>query len=551
MSGPEESHLSARVRPNTLPPEEDPKAQASAQPTVKRVPPMALAAPLWPLLPALLVLPMVALLPTQVHGGGWDAFGQFLLAALRPSLDPLVLRTAMEGLGVTMAMALLGWIGSLVLGLPLGLASSRLVWRTLLGHALPAELIRRLLALPRAIHELLWGLLLLQVLGLQPAVAVLAISLPFGAMVARVLADQLDCLPTTGLAALRAAGVPAPLAMLTALGPKLLPVLVSYGGYRLECALRAATLLGVFGLGGLGNELRLTLQSLAFQELWTGLWLLLAVMLLLETGLRGLRLRWHAPGRLVLSRAPVGRVGRELAGLLAVLVPLALLAAHSLGVNPADWLRFNPLPSGTWSWSAVQQLPWLALVGATLLLAAGAAGLAVGLAPLQLLLLAPCRWGLAALRLSWALARLWPPPLMALLLLFVLRPGVLTGALAVGLHNLGILGRLLLEAVEDTIPNREVALAIAGSGPRLAMLYGRYAPLARPYLAYGAYRTDVMLRETVVVGLVGATGLGSQLQESLSSFAWDEVVALVLVYALLTLAGEEISDRLRSRLLQA
>jgi phosphonate transport system permease protein len=128
---------------------------------------------------------------------------------------------------------------------------------------------------------------------------------------------------------------------------------------------------------------------------------------------------------------------------------------------------------------------------------------------------------------------------------------VLTGALAVGLHNLGILGRLLLEAVEDTIPNREVALAVAGSGPRLAMLYGRYALLARPYLAYGAYRADVMLRETVVVGLVGATGLGSQLQESLSSFAWDEVVALVLVYALLTLAGEEISDRLRSRLLQA
>ncbi|MFN9695085.1 MAG: PhnE/PtxC family ABC transporter permease, partial [Synechococcaceae cyanobacterium] len=331
---------------------------------------------------------------------------------------------------------------------------------------------------------------------------------------------------------------------------KLLPVLVSYGGYRLECALRAATLLGVFGLGGLGNELRLTLQSLAFEELWTSLWLLMAVMLLLETGLRGLRRRWHAPGRLVLSQAPVGRVGRELAALLAVLLPLALLAAHSLGVDPADWLRIQPLPTSTWSWQAVQQLPWLSLVGSTLVLAGVAASLAVGLAPVQLLMVGPWGWGLAGLRLSWALARLWPPPLMALLLLFVLRPGVLTGALAVGLHNLGILGRLLLEAVEDTDPNREVALAVAGSGPRLAMLYGRYAPLARPYLAYGAYRSDVMLRETVVVGLVGATGLGSQLQESLSSFAWDQVVALVLVYALLTLAGEEISDRLRSLLLR-
>jgi phosphonate transport system permease protein len=53
-----------------------------------------------------------------------------------------------------------------------------------------------------------------------------------------------------------------------------------------------------------------------------------------------------------------------------------------------------------------------------------------------------------------------------------------------------------------------------------------------------------------VVGLVGATGLGSQLLESLSSFAWDQLLALVAVYALLTLLGEELSDRVRRRLLQ-
>jgi phosphonate transport system permease protein len=52
-----------------------------------------------------------------------------------------------------------------------------------------------------------------------------------------------------------------------------------------------------------------------------------------------------------------------------------------------------------------------------------------------------------------------------------------------------------------------------------------------------------------VVGLVGATGLGSQLLEALSSFAWDQIAALVLVYATLTLLGEDLSDRLRRRLL--
>jgi phosphonate transport system permease protein len=50
---------------------------------------------------------------------------------------------------------------------------------------------------------------------------------------------------------------------------------------------------------------------------------------------------------------------------------------------------------------------------------------------------------------------------------------------------------------------------------------------------------------------VGATGLGSQLLESLSSFAWDQLLALVAAYALLTLVGEDLSDRARRRWLQA
>jgi phosphonate transport system permease protein len=200
-------------------------------------------------------------------------------------------------------------------------------------------------------------------------------------------------------------------------------------------------------------------------------------------------------------------------------------------------------------WRPVLALPWPSLIANTLTLTLLAAALAVGLAPLLLLLLAPWPWALALTRFSWALGRLWPPPLTALLLLFVLRPGLLTAALALGLHNLSILGRLLLESLEEAPTGPVEALSQMGSGPRLALLYGAFSAVARPYLAYGAYRADVMLRETVVVGLVGATGLGSQLLESLSAFAWEAILALVLVYAVLTLAGEELTDRLRRRLL--
>jgi phosphonate transport system permease protein len=518
--------------------------------------PLKLAPPLLILLPSLVLLPVLALLPGQVHAGGVDLIGRFLLAAVQPSLDPLVWRSALSGLAVTLAMALLGWALSLLGGFLLGLASSRTLWQECTGMRWPAQVMRRLLALPRSIHELLWGLLLLQVLGLRPVVAVAAIALPYSALVARVLADLLDGLDTSRLQALRCAGASAPAALLTALGPPLLPGLMSYGGYRLECALRSATLLGVFGLGGLGTELRLTLQSLEFRDLWSGLWLLLAAMLLLEHGLAALRRRWLAPRRLRLAQ-PMGQPpgflearGRELLWLLVVLVPLCCLVARALGVHLADLTRLQPLPLwGPPQWGQVLALPWLSLVAHTLALTLLAAALAVGLAPLLLLLVAPWSWAKALLRLVWALGRLWPPPLTAMLLLFVLQPGLLTAALALGFHNLGILGRLLLESLEDAPAGPHLALEQMGVGSRISLLYGPFSAVARSYLAYGAYRADVMLRETVVVGLVGATGLGSQLLESLTAFAWDQLLALVVVYATLTLLGEDLSDRLRRRLL--
>ena len=145
-----------------------------------------------------------------------------------------------------------------------------------------STVLKYLLAPLRALHELIWGLLLLQLFGLNGWVAVLAISLPYSALMARVVADQLDNRSSNAALALRNGGAPAGAILITAVLPEAANGLLSHSGHRLDCALRSAVLLGVFGLGGIGTDLALSLQSLRFQEVWSGLWLLAVLMLVLD-----------------------------------------------------------------------------------------------------------------------------------------------------------------------------------------------------------------------------------------------------------------------------
>ena len=143
-----------------------------------------------------------------------------------------------------------------------------------------------------------------------------------------------------------------------------------------------------------------------------------------------------------------------------------------------------------------------------------------------------------------------PPPLMVLLLLLSNRPSLAIGALAIGLHNSGVMGRLLLEGLQQQNGERQEALRAMGISERMSWLYGLLSPQSPSYLAYGAYRSDVILRETVVVGMIGGSGLGWQLLASLSSFHWAAVVLVISCYCVLTLSGELLSDRCRSVLLR-
>jgi phosphonate transport system permease protein len=138
-----------------------------------------------------------------------------------------------------------------------------------------------------------------------------------------------------------------------------------------------------------------------------------------------------------------------------------------------------------------------------------------------------------------------PELLWAMLIVFILSPGILPGALALGLHNYGLLGKLSAEVVEDIDPRPARALRSAGASNLQMLLYGVLPQVLPQFMTYVLYRWEVIIRTTIVVGFVAAGGLGREFRLSMSWFQYDKVMLLLMCYLLLVLGVDLIAVWLR------
>jgi len=514
--------------------------------------------------------------------GGLPLLWRFIQASWQPDLSPEILQLTVQSTWITLAYAVCGTVLSLLLGLVGGLLASEVWWLTLFPHRqrIPAAWlgVRSVLAVPRAIHELIWGLFLINILGLDPLVAILAIALPFGAITAKVFSEILDETPRQPLLALVHTGVPPLSAFLYGLLPQAFLNLLSYSFYRFECSIRSAAVLGVIGAGGLGYQILLSLQSLRYRQLWTFFLALFILNGSVDLISAWMRRRLGCASRLDLSlrgsipQQPANRCDPWLVG---AGVGIALLIPVCFGLIGADYARLRdpqvlvrlghilqqswPPELGEISWLELAGLAGQTLAMSVLAIALATVGGVLLSFPAALNLWVPggllnprrnhngfwaWTWFLAT-RLLLLISRAIPAPIWALVFLFMLFPGILPGAIALGLHNLGILGRLMAEVIENLRPAPLEALKAQGSPDSAIFLYGILPPSLPQFLAYSLYRWEVCLRETVIVGLVGAGGLGRLIAEQLSSFDYPGLVVSLGCLVLLTWGVDGISAWMR------
>ena len=420
---------------------------------------------------------------------------------------------------------------------------------------------RGILALFRSVPEIVWAFLFVRIFGLGPGPAVFAIAITFGGIIGKLFAELLEATDPEPARALRTAGASWFAVFMYGMLPQVRSQWVSYALFRLECAIRSASILGVVGAGGLGAEIDLSIRYFQYPKLATALLAVLAYVIALE--LLSITLR-KLPSIWPTLLFAIG----AFAGVLWLDIPWRELYASESLAQAGAFIRGFAEPTMDSGFLASTVRLTLITVAMAWCSTIVAGAIAFVLAPLSATTFtirgylddAPTgtgvtRWLMAALivpvRLTLQISRALPELVWALLFVLWVGPGPTAGILALTVHTVGILGRLYSDVLEEAEPAPLRVIEASGASRFARYLYGALPQAAGRILAFTLFRFEVNVRAAAMVGFVGAGGLGDALHTALSLFHMRDLATLLMVTLAVVLVVDAVGDRVRTRVLRA
>ncbi|MDR0922521.1 MAG: phosphonate ABC transporter, permease protein PhnE [Lactobacillales bacterium] len=142
-----------------------------------------------------------------------------------------------------------------------------------------------------------------------------------------------------------------------------------------------------------------------------------------------------------------------------------------------------------------------------------------------------------------------PPFVYGLMFIRVTGPGASAGVLTLGLVSIGMVSKMFIETIEDLDPGIIESMDAAGSTFFQKIRFGIIPQLKADFFSILLYRFDMNLRDATILGLVGAGGIGAPLIFGMNAYKWSDVGSLLIGLFVLIFVVEEISSKIRNRLL--
>ncbi len=480
----------------------------------------------------------------NLHNNGYDMITKIGSAALSPDLS--VLNKALSAAIVTVVYAAAGMSLAIIIGFLLSILGSDV----LISNAYIKRIIRNILGAMRAIHELVWALFFVAFIGLSPFAAIFALAIPYGGMLGKVFIDIFDSVSSSKLESMKQLGASKLQIFVYCYIPETYYDLVSYVLYRLECAIRSSTVLSFVGIGGLGQRIKLTLGDLKYDEMFTYVYMLIFLVLILDIWGNVYRKNKNKD-----SISPYVFISLMMFSWLYVFtVDEASISSifnqknldytlkflsRMIGIDSSSKAFFNINEIKTVFLLTLEtiQMSIIAITISTIMMIVTVIGATRQYSKKIL-------YGL--LRISYLISRAIPELIWALIIVFIVKPGIMSGALALALHNYGILSKLCTEVIEELDENPLNSLRQTGASKSQIMIYGVIPMAYKRFISYIIYRWEIVLRTTIVVGFVGAGGLGFYFKTGMSLFHYTKVTLVLVCYIILVKIADYIAIKLNN-----
>jgi phosphonate transport system permease protein len=217
-----------------------------------------------------------------LHAGGAATIKQIVSAFFQPEVSLEIFRIGLSSAWITLAYAVAGMSVALLIALIFGVLASGILSRGTTNGMVSKGFFRGILGFLRSIHELVWAWMFVAAFGLSPYAAIFALGIPYGGMLGRIFADMLSDVPKEPINALQAAGASKLQCLIYGYFPIVKSNMLSYTMYRFECAIRSSAIMSFVGLGGLGYQIQLSLDDLNYHEVWTFMYFLIALVVLID-----------------------------------------------------------------------------------------------------------------------------------------------------------------------------------------------------------------------------------------------------------------------------
>ncbi len=155
-----------------------------------------------------------------------------------------------------------------------------------------------------------------------------------------------------------------------------------------------------------------------------------------------------------------------------------------------------------------------------------------------------------ACRAILATLRSFHEVILAIVFVVAVGFGPLAGAMTLIVASIGFLAKLLAEAIEAIDPASPEAIRSTGASTATTIVYGVLPQVLPRFWGLALYRLDINFRESAVIGVVGAGGIGATLNTAFDRYQYSTGAAIVLLIAGLVLVAEYASSRIRARWLQ-